>query len=153
MKTETQISQQFRRIRTSLDERGRRQWAASEALALGYGGIAKVHRATGIVPSTIGKAIRELRAEEDAPTSGPRRVREAGGGRKKKTDQTHFLLGVRGYDMYHPDRFALGILSVILGGGMSSRLFIEVRERRGLAYRVRTETESFHDAGDPVGPE
>ena len=66
---------------------------------------------------------------------------------KKKTDQTHFLLGVRGYDMYHPDRFALGILSVILGGGMSSRLFIEVRERRGLAYRVRTETESFHDAG------
>ncbi|HWQ60385.1 MAG TPA: pitrilysin family protein [Candidatus Fimivivens sp.] len=66
---------------------------------------------------------------------------------KKKTDQTHFLLGVRGYDMYHPDRFALGILSVILGGGMSSRLFIEVRERRGLAYRVRTETEAFHDAG------
>jgi len=67
--------------------------------------------------------------------------------RKKKTDQTHFLLGVRGYDMYHPDRFALGILSVILGGGMSSRLFIEVRERRGLAYRVRTEVEVFHDAG------
>ncbi len=66
---------------------------------------------------------------------------------KKKTDQTHFLLGVRGYDMYHPDRFALGILSVILGGGMSSRLFIEVRERRGLAYRVRTEIETFHDAG------
>lgn len=66
---------------------------------------------------------------------------------KKKTDQTNFLLGVRAYDMYHPDRFALGILSVILGGGMSSRLFIEVRERRGLAYRVRTEGESFHDAG------
>ncbi len=67
--------------------------------------------------------------------------------RKKKTDQTHFLLGVRGYDMYHPDRFALGILSVILGGGMSSRLFIEVRERRGLAYMVRTSVDSFHDAG------
>ncbi len=67
--------------------------------------------------------------------------------RKKKTDQTHFLLGVRAYDMYHPDRFTLAVLSVILGGGMSSRLFIEVRERRGLAYQVRTETETFHDAG------
>ena len=92
MKTEAQISQQYRQIRTSLDERGRRQWAASEALALGYGGIARVHRATGIVPSTIGKAIRELRAEEDAPPSGPRRIREPGGGRKKKTDQDVTLL-------------------------------------------------------------
>ncbi len=66
---------------------------------------------------------------------------------KKKTDQTHFLLGVRTFDLYHPDRFALSVLSAILGGGMSSRLFIEVRERRGLAYRVRTEVEAFHDAG------
>jgi len=67
--------------------------------------------------------------------------------RKKKTDQTHFLLGVRTFDMYHPDRYALAVLSVILGGGMSSRLFMEVRERRGLAYMVRTEAEAFHDAG------
>lgn len=66
---------------------------------------------------------------------------------KKKTDQTNFLLGVRTFDLYHPDRFALSVLSIILGGNMSSRLFIEVRERRGLAYRVRTEGESFHDAG------
>ena len=66
----------------------------------------------------------------------------------KKTDQTHFVLGVRAYDHEHPDRFALNLLAVILGGNMSSRLFTEVRERRGLAYSVRTETEAYADCGD-----
>ncbi len=66
---------------------------------------------------------------------------------KKKTDQTQLIVGVRAYDMYHPDRYALSVLSVILGGGMSSRLFMAVRERRGLAYSVHTMVENFHDAG------
>jgi predicted Zn-dependent peptidase len=65
----------------------------------------------------------------------------------KKTDQTHLILGVRTYAAEHPDRYALAILSTILGGGMSSRLFIEVRERRGLAYHVSTGTDAYHDAG------
>ncbi len=65
----------------------------------------------------------------------------------KKTDQTNLLLGVRAYDMYHKDRHALTVLATILGGGMSSRLFMAVRERRGLAYHVNTSTESFHDTG------
>lgn len=65
----------------------------------------------------------------------------------KKTDQTQLIVGVRAYDMNHPDRYALAVLSTILGGGMSSRLFMAVRERRGLAYSVHTMTENFHDAG------
>lgn len=65
----------------------------------------------------------------------------------KKTDQTHFILGNRAFKRDHKDRYALGILSTILGGNMSSRLFIEVRERRGLAYYVRTSTESYDDCG------
>lgn len=65
----------------------------------------------------------------------------------KKTDQTHLVLGVRSFHHNHPDRFALGLLSVILGGNMSSRLFAEVREKRGLAYYVRTGVENFHDCG------
>ncbi|MFA9262168.1 MAG: M16 family metallopeptidase [Undibacterium sp.] len=65
----------------------------------------------------------------------------------KKTDQTHMLLGVRTFDMNHPDRFAVSVLSTILGGGMSSRLFLSVRERRGLAYSVHTSADSYHDAG------
>lgn len=94
MRTEDQIRRQFIQIRGSLDERGRREWAASEAMALGYGGIALVHRATGIVPSTIGKGIRELRQRPDdyQDTEEPRRVRKAGGGRPRKTDQDPTLL-------------------------------------------------------------
>lgn len=65
----------------------------------------------------------------------------------KKTDQTHLIVGVRAYDMFHKDRFALAVLSTVLGGGMSSRLWIEVRERRGLAYNVSTGVDTYHDAG------
>lgn len=67
--------------------------------------------------------------------------------KQKNTDQTHFLLGSRTFNFNHKDRFALGLLSIILGGNMSSRLFIEVREKRGLAYHVRTSTDAFEDCG------
>lgn len=65
----------------------------------------------------------------------------------KKTDQTHFILGNRAFHENHPDRFALSLLAIILGGNMSSRLFIEVRERRGLAYHVSTGIDSYTDCG------
>jgi predicted Zn-dependent peptidase len=65
----------------------------------------------------------------------------------KKTDQTHFILGTRAYKENHKKRFALSLLSVILGGNMSSRLFIEVREKLGLAYYVKTEVEAYADCG------
>ncbi len=65
----------------------------------------------------------------------------------KKTDQTHFCLGVRAYNLFQPEKYALNLLSVILGGNMSSRLFIKVREREGLAYYVRTNAETYTDTG------
>lgn len=65
----------------------------------------------------------------------------------KKTDQTHLILGNRAYHQDHKDRFALSLLSIILGGNMSSRLFIEIRERRGLAYSVFTSVDSFRECG------
>jgi predicted Zn-dependent peptidase len=65
----------------------------------------------------------------------------------KKTDQTHLVLGARAFDYNHKDRFALALLSVILGGNMSSRLFMEVREKRGLAYRISTGVEAYADCG------
>lgn len=65
----------------------------------------------------------------------------------KKTDQTQLIVGVRAYHQNHPDRFALGLLATILGANMSSRLFIEVRERRGLAYYVRTSADMYQDCG------
>lgn len=66
---------------------------------------------------------------------------------EKKTDQTHMIVGVRAYDMFHKDRYVLAVLATILGGNMSSRLFIQVRERRGLAYSVHTFVEQYKDAG------
>jgi len=65
----------------------------------------------------------------------------------KDSDQAHLILGARSYPLGHPDRYALQMLSVILGGGMSSRLFTEVRERRGLAYYVYASAQAYTDAG------
>ncbi len=65
----------------------------------------------------------------------------------KKTDQAHICLGVRSHGLKNKKKHALKLLSVILGGNMSSRLFIEVREKRGLAYYVRSSQESYVDEG------
>ena len=65
----------------------------------------------------------------------------------KKTDQTHFCLGVRAYNLFHPKKYAQVVLATILGGNMSSRLFISVREKEGLAYYVKTASENNPDTG------
>jgi predicted Zn-dependent peptidase len=65
----------------------------------------------------------------------------------KDTEQTHLALGFRSLKREHPLRHALGLLHVILGGNMSSRLFNEVREKRGLAYEIGTQVKRFHDTG------
>ncbi len=67
--------------------------------------------------------------------------------KEKKTDQTQLMLGVQAYPYLHKDEAALEVLSAILGGGMSSRLFIEVREKRGLAYSVRSWVDKYPDTG------
>lgn len=67
--------------------------------------------------------------------------------KEKKVDQAQLMLGFPALAHNHPDRYALAILTTVLGGGMSSRLFTEVRERRGLAYVVKCDTTSFRDAG------
>jgi predicted Zn-dependent peptidase len=65
----------------------------------------------------------------------------------KKSEQAHLILGFMSEGREYEKRFAQSLLSVILGGGMSSRLFIEVRERRGLAYSVRTSPERYKEIG------
>ena len=65
----------------------------------------------------------------------------------KQSDQAHLVLGVPSYPIEHPDRYALQMVATVLGGGMSSRLFTEVRERRGLAYYVFGINHSYTDAG------
>ena len=65
----------------------------------------------------------------------------------KKTEQAHFILGVRSYPRASEHRYKLAVLNAILGTSMSSRLFIELRERRGLAYYVRSSVDDYKDAG------
>ena len=65
----------------------------------------------------------------------------------RKSEQTHLSIGLPGLSMNHPDRYAQGLLSVVLGEGMSSRLFLEVRERLGLAYDVHSSVSHFQDCG------
>jgi predicted Zn-dependent peptidase len=65
----------------------------------------------------------------------------------KQSEQAHVSLGVHSIPIDHPDRYAIQLLATALGGGMSSRLFTEVRERRGLAYYVYGVNHSYTDAG------
>ena len=65
----------------------------------------------------------------------------------KKIDQVNLSLGVRTYAIGHPEEFNIKLLAIILGGAMSSRLFIKLRERNGLAYYVRTNDEFYSDSG------
>jgi predicted Zn-dependent peptidase len=67
--------------------------------------------------------------------------------RSKKNEQAHLILGFLGQMRGHERRFEEAVLDSILGGGMSSRLFIEVREKRGLAYAVRTMSEHYKETG------
>ena len=69
---------------------------------------------------------------------------------ERKTDQTHLCLGARAYNLFHPQRYAQELLGIILGGMMSSRLFIKVRERLGIAYYINTSVEDDTDTGSLV---
>ena len=65
----------------------------------------------------------------------------------KNTEQMHLAIGYLAYETNHPDYYALALLSIMLGGNMSSRLFNEVREKRGLAYSVSSGLKSLNDTG------
>ena len=66
---------------------------------------------------------------------------------EKKTEQTHLVIGLHALPRMHPDRYKLGLLHVILGANMSSRLFEEVREKRGLAYEIKSGMSGYQDTG------
>jgi predicted Zn-dependent peptidase len=66
---------------------------------------------------------------------------------KKEIEQVHLCVGAPSYPQPHKNRFPAYILNSVLGGGMSSRLFQNIREKRGLAYAVFSSLSSFHDAG------
>ncbi|MDP0397776.1 M16 family metallopeptidase [Tsukamurella strandjordii] len=89
-------------------------------------------------------------APESAPVrSGIRRAPKAPSltvvGREG--EQSHLVAGTRAYGRFHPDRWALSVLNTAIGGGLSSRLFQEIREQRGLAYTVYSAVDTYADTG------
>jgi predicted Zn-dependent peptidase len=66
---------------------------------------------------------------------------------RRPTEQAHIIIGMQGLHRSHDDRHALALVDTVLGGGMSSRLFQEIREKRGLAYSVFSYRSMFADAG------
>jgi predicted Zn-dependent peptidase len=98
--------------------------------------------------------LEELLGDFDGEDPGgppPAKLPERNGAQvkvyEKASDQAHLCLGVPSYPIDHPDRYALQLVATVLGTGMSSRLFTEVRERRGLAYYVYALNHSYTDAG------
>ncbi|MFF6957449.1 M16 family metallopeptidase [Streptomyces sp. NPDC088197] len=94
-------------------------------------------------------ALHDPDAVPMAPRSGSRTLRAAGHLEllDRRTEQAHVVLGMPGLSRNDDRRWALSVLNTALGGGMSSRLFQEVREKRGLAYSVYSYTSSFADCG------
>ncbi|GAB2920929.1 M16 family metallopeptidase [Streptomyces mayteni] len=88
-------------------------------------------------------------AEPVAPRGGRREVRATGRVDivERRTEQAHLVLGMPGVSRHDERRWALSVLSTALGGGMSSRLFQEIREKRGLAYNVYAHTSGYADCG------
>ena len=118
-------------------------WYKPARMVLGLGGrvgddaVERAHELLGDLPA--------------AETPEPEPARPHANGRvsvhHKQSDQAHVILGVPSYPLDHPDRYPLQLVATVLGGGMSSRLFTEVRERRGLAYYVYGLNHSYTDAG------
>jgi predicted Zn-dependent peptidase len=128
---------------TFLDYTGR--WYKPERMVVGLGG--------NVGDDPVGR-IQQLLGDLEAADTGsppPVEVESSNGPRvkihRKESDQAHLCLGVPSYPLEHPDRYALQLLATVLGTGMSSRLFTEVRERRGLAYYVFGINHSYTDTG------
>jgi predicted Zn-dependent peptidase len=110
--------------------------------------------AGAIEHEAIVAAVDERFERSGRPSGGDRPVRTAPTapaapfvGQRRRTEQAHLALALPTVHRHHPDRFAVAQLAHILGGGVSSRLFQEVRERRGLAYSVYAYRVSYDDAG------
>jgi predicted Zn-dependent peptidase len=134
--------------------------AATRETFLDY--IGHWYRPSRMVVGVAGRLDGDVRGDverlfgdwEPADTGEPEPLQRGANGagprvrlHSKQSDQAHLILGVPSYPVAHPDRYVLQVLSTVLGGGMSSRLFTEVRERRGLAYYVYGINHSYTDAG------
>ena len=120
------------------------RWYRPERIVVGVGGR---------IGDELVERLEELLGDHEPRDTGvPAPVELSADGAQvrvhtKQSDQAHLVLGVRSRPLQDPDRYVLQLLATVLGGGMSSRLFTEVRERRGLAYYVFGQNHAYTDAG------
>ena len=120
-------------------------WYKPSRMVVGVGG-----RIEGDLIAQLEEMLGDL---EDGQTGVPEPAAPLANGtprvkvHTKQSDQAHIAMGMPSYPIDHPDRYALQLLATVLGGGMSSRLFTEVRERRGLCYYVFGVNHSYTDTG------
>ena len=121
------------------------RWYKPERMVVGVAG-----KIDGDLQSELERLLGDIEPEETGAPE-PAKLERNGEARvkiyTKASDQAHLCLGVPSHPLVHPDRYPLQVLATVLGTGMSSRLFTEVRERRGLAYYIYAVNHSYVDAG------
>ncbi len=100
------------------------------------------------VKDIVGEAFGSLAAAGETTSQRPPTVKPSVLLRAKELEQSHICLGTNSYQQNHDDRYVSYILNSVLGGSMSSRLFQNVREKRGLAYSVFSGMSAYRDAGN-----
>jgi len=121
-----------------------RPWYAPNNAVITAAGHLEHARLMELVTREFGDLVAIAASNSDAaPRPQPRITTKA----KRELEQVHICLGVPSYPVAHERRFAAAVLNNILGGGMSSRLFQNIRERQGLAYAVFSELTPYRDAG------
>lgn len=122
----------------------RRQYVANNAVVSVAGDITHKEIVAGLEKG-FGQWRQDAR-QEWVPVNGRQR-RARLKVEERDTEQAHLCLAVPGLSLRDPDRFTLDLLSAMLGEGMSSRLFLEIREKKGLAYAISSCVDHFLDAG------
>jgi predicted Zn-dependent peptidase len=121
-----------------------RSWYAPNNIVITAAGNLEHARLVDMVTRAFGDAAPAGRMEAHTPPKSHASVEQR---HKQELEQVHIVLGVPSYPLAHERRYAASLLNIILGGGMSSRLFQNIRERQGLAYAIFSEVSPYTDSG------
>ena len=121
-----------------------RQWFAPNNMVITAAGNLEHRRVVDLVARAFGELKPNSEAYADSPPRTHARIITR---TKRELEQVHICLGVPSYPMAHNRRFAAAVLNNILGGGMASRLFQNIREKQGLAYAVFSDLSPYRDTG------